>query len=72
MHIRLHNVFDLFPYLLLTFVHRFSFQEMSKNTQLSNDILKIIKEKRIKRNVMTETDIISKDNDMIIIINLWK
>jgi len=45
---------------------------MSKNTQLSNDILKIIKEKRIKRNVMTETDIISKDNDMIIIINLWK
>jgi len=37
---------------------------MSKNTELTNDVLKIIQEKRMKRNVMVKTVIISKDNDM--------
>jgi len=37
---------------------------MSKNMELSNDGLKIIQEKRMKRNVMARTVIISKDTDM--------
>ena len=57
-------MFVPFRYLSLTFVHRFSFQEMSKNMELSNDGLKIIQEKRMKRNVMARTVIISKDTDM--------
>jgi len=68
MHKSLHILFDLFPYILLTFVHRFSFQEMSKNTQLTNDVLKIIQEKRMKRNVMTKTVIVSKVTDTKIIL----
>ena len=68
MHISLYKVFDLIRYVLITFVHRYSLQEISKNTQLTNDVLKIIPEKRMKRNVMTKTIIISKDNDMIIIM----
>jgi len=50
------------------FVHRFSFQEMSKNTELNNDVLKIIQEKRMKKNIIAETVIISKDNDMKIVM----
>jgi len=41
---------------------------MSKNAELNNDVLNIIREKRIKRNVMAKTVVISKDNDMTIIM----
>ena len=36
--------------------------------QLTNDVLKIIQEKRNKRNVMAKTVIISTDTDMKIIM----
>jgi len=43
---------------------------MSKNTQISNYVLKIIQEKRIKGNVVAKSVIINKDNGMNIIMNL--
>jgi len=48
MHKSLHNIIwsNSVPFIKVR--HRFSFQEMSKNTQISNDVLKIIQEKERK------------------------